>query len=234
LAVGDAKFQKKCIGKMGAVGKEGRTVLFVSHNLAAIKSLCARALLLDRGLVDCDGSVEEVLDRYLIANADVIESGAIPDDLDRVGSGEAKLRSVQLANRSNNPVSELYFGQPFRVTLTFDVLTHIGDALIEVNIGTPDGTDVVLSTTIDKGSPPADLVKGRYELNAEFDTILLPGRYSIGLGIHHADGMTVDFVRRVLDFRVLKIAQNGNGDYPWDSVRGYVRGQPHWQIRQIL
>src|SRR5262249_19173615 len=57
LAVGDAAFQKKCLGKMEGVAKEGRTVLFVSHNMAAIKSLCSRAILLDGGHVVCDGSV---------------------------------------------------------------------------------------------------------------------------------------------------------------------------------
>jgi hypothetical protein len=170
------------------------------------------------------------MDRYVAANSDVLKSGAIPDDIERIGTGEAKLRSVQLANSSDNPVSELYFEQPFRVALAFDVLTDIQDVLIEVNIGKPDGTDVVLSTTIDEGDRAADLTMGRYEVNADFDIVLLPGRYSIGLGIHHSDGMTIDFVRRFLDFKVLKVAHNRNGDFPWDTVRGYLRGFPRWQI----
>ena len=174
LAVGDASFQNKCIGKMGAVAKEGRTVLFVSHNVAAVKSLCTRAILLDRGQVDCDGPVDEVVDRYIMANSDVLKSGAIPDHVERIGTGEAKLCSVQLANMSCNSVSELYFGQPFRVTLAFDVLTDIRDVFVEVNIGKPDGTDVVFSTTVDEGQPPMDLTIGRYEVNADFDIVLLP------------------------------------------------------------
>ena len=233
LAVGDASFQNKCIGKMGAVAREGRTVLFVSHNIAAVKSLCTRAILLDGGQVDCDGPVDEVVDRYITANSQVLKSGAIPENAERIGTGDAKLRLVQLANMSCNPVSELYFGQPFRVTLAFDVLTEIRDLLVEVNIGKPDGTDVVLSTTVDDGQPPVDLTAGRYEVTADFDIVLLPGRYSIGLGIHRIDGMTIDFIRRVLDFRVLQVAQNGHGDYLWDTVRGYVRGLPRWQMQQI-
>ena len=233
LAVGDASFQNKCIGKMGAVAKEGRTVLFVSHNVAAVKSLCSRAILLDRGQVDCDGRVDDVVDRYVMANSNVLNSGAIPDDAERIGTGEAKLRSVQLANISCNPVSELYFGQPFRVTLGFDVLTNIRDVFVEVNIGKPDGTEVVFSTTVDEGQRPMDLTTGRYQVNAEFDIVLLPGRYSIGLGIHFIDGMTIDFIRRVMDFRILKVAQNGHGDYLWDTVRGYVRGLPRWGMHKM-
>ena len=106
---------------------------------------------------------------------------------------------------SCNPVSELYFGQPFRVTLGFDVLTDIRDVFVEVDIGKPDGTEVVFSTTVDEGQGPVDLMTGRYQVNADFDIVLLPGQYSIGLGIHFIDGMTIDFIRRVLDFRVLKV-----------------------------
>ena len=79
LAVGDAEFQKKAIGKMQDVSKgEGRTVLFVSHNMAAVKSLCNRGVLLENGLLDYQSSVEEVVDRYLsnqnIGERNIIES----------------------------------------------------------------------------------------------------------------------------------------------------------------
>jgi len=65
LAVGDAEFQKKCLGKMSSVASEGRTVLFVSHNMAAIQSLCRRVLLLEKGFVAEDGEVDRVVDEYL-------------------------------------------------------------------------------------------------------------------------------------------------------------------------
>ena len=77
-----------------------------------------------------------------------------------------------------------------------------------------------------------DLTTGRYQVTADFDIVLLPGRFSIGLGIHFIDGMTIDFIRRVLDFRVLQVAQNGDGDYLWDTVRGYVRGFPRWGMHK--
>ncbi|MFC1862386.1 ABC transporter ATP-binding protein [Thermodesulfobacteriota bacterium] len=65
LAVGDAAFQKKCLGKMGDVAKEGRTVLFVSHNMGAIQALCSRALLLERGGKDADGTAEDIVSLYM-------------------------------------------------------------------------------------------------------------------------------------------------------------------------
>lgn len=65
LAVGDAQFQKKCLGKMEEAAKTGKTVLFVSHNLAAVKSLCTRAIMLNKGQIYCEGTTKEVLDQYL-------------------------------------------------------------------------------------------------------------------------------------------------------------------------
>src|SRR5205085_6188496 len=70
LAVGDAQFQKKCIGKMKQVGTQGRTVLFVSHNMTAVKSLCQRGVLLKKGGLELVGPVEDVVNGYLQIAAD--------------------------------------------------------------------------------------------------------------------------------------------------------------------
>ena len=78
LAVGDAQFQKKCLGKMGEVSRQGRTVLFVSHSLASIQSLCRRGILLQEGAIAWDGSVEGAIDRYL-AKQVAAEYLAVPD-----------------------------------------------------------------------------------------------------------------------------------------------------------
>lgn len=81
LAVGDASFQKKCLGKMGEVAREGRTVLFVSHNMGAIKSLCNRGILLENGNVSIDGSAPNVVDRYMLQNLGTpITRATFPED----------------------------------------------------------------------------------------------------------------------------------------------------------
>jgi lipopolysaccharide transport system ATP-binding protein len=75
LAVGDAEFQKKCLGKMSEVARGGRTVLFVSHNMGAIRRLCQRCILLERGRVKTDASVQDAIDLYLTQAADGLGSG---------------------------------------------------------------------------------------------------------------------------------------------------------------
>src|SRR5688572_3024387 len=86
LAVGDAAFQKKCLGKIGEVAGAGRTVLFVSHNMAAITSLCTRVVYLDKGLFSADGSANEIVQLYLTRSAgNVVEN--LADRTDRGGNG---------------------------------------------------------------------------------------------------------------------------------------------------
>ncbi|MCF8461075.1 MAG: ABC transporter ATP-binding protein [Flavobacteriales bacterium] len=96
LAVGDAEFQKKCLGKMGEVSKTGRTILFVSHNMAAVKALCHNAILLENGTVTYSGTSEEVVNRYLSSSGDNRYSVAWDDKESAPGDDTARLKSVHL------------------------------------------------------------------------------------------------------------------------------------------
>ena len=96
LAVGDAEFQKKAIGKMQDISRgEGRTVLFVSHNMAAVKSLCTRGILLEHGKVVFEGAIDDVIKNYLDYKKNINQNDLI-ERRDRVGSGNVKLRDVKI------------------------------------------------------------------------------------------------------------------------------------------
>jgi lipopolysaccharide transport system ATP-binding protein len=97
LAVGDAEFQKKCLGKMKRVSGEGRTVLFVSHNMGAVKALCTRGLLLENGSVIASDEINKVLNRYSITQSD----GNLDLILKRKGIGEVRLTQVQLETQGS-------------------------------------------------------------------------------------------------------------------------------------
>ncbi len=102
LAVGDASFQKKCLGKMGDVAKEGRTILFVSHNLAAVLSLCSRSFLLDRGILVSSGRTQDVVDLYM---QDTAVKAGIPLEkrADRKGDGRVRVTSFSITGSKGNP-----------------------------------------------------------------------------------------------------------------------------------
>jgi len=118
LAVGDAQFQKKCLGKMGDVAKEGRTVLFVSHNMAAIENLCSRALVLDRGLVRFAGTQTEAIAEYQRS----LEGSIVPlqDRVDRKGSGEVRVLGITVRDIEGQTIDSVACGQDFDIVFHFE------------------------------------------------------------------------------------------------------------------
>jgi ABC-2 type transport system ATP-binding protein/lipopolysaccharide transport system ATP-binding protein len=126
LAVGDAEFQRKCLGRMEEVGAEGRTVVFVSHDMEAIAQLCTRCVWLDRGEVQRIGPTAEVVDAYLGAARG--PDGALPAE--GIGTGAARLLGVRVLDASGAPVTALRREEPMTVEVrwrldepvpTFDV-----------------------------------------------------------------------------------------------------------------
>ena len=140
LAVGDIAFQKKCLGKMGAVAQEGRTVLLVSHNMAAIENLCARCFLLDEGSVIAAGGTSHVLAEY---NKGVEKrSGvALSERLDRTGTGEIRCTGISFLDNAENEIPFLYCGQPGYIRVHYESQV-LGLKNIDVAIGidTIEGT----------------------------------------------------------------------------------------------
>lgn len=120
LAVGDASFQKKCLGKMGDVAKEGRTVLFVSHNMAAIKNLCPRSIHLYNGEKIADGSSLDVIDEY-IRNLDAnIQENDLARRKDRKGSGDIIIKNVRFYNEAYNLVNSINSGQKCIIEISYE------------------------------------------------------------------------------------------------------------------
>ncbi len=111
LAVGDAAFQKKCLGKMGDVAEEGRTILFVSHNMAAIENLCQRSILLESGSIACTGNTPSVIKLYLeTVLPPAIKQVPLAHRVDRSGNGKVRLTSFHIENETGQHVPVLLSG----------------------------------------------------------------------------------------------------------------------------
>lgn len=236
LAVGDVAFQKKCLGRMHEVTQMGRTVLFVSHNMAAIKSLCNRVVLMEGGRLAYEGSVDEAVETYLKTSRESSSDGLISDDTPRLWStSEAKFLAARVSTSSAGAVQQLYFGQPFSLILTLDVFNDIREAVIEVGIATLEGIRVTYSSNIDGDNPPMHLRRGRYNITVDIETVLLPRRYTLDLGIHHRNGVTVDWVEGTGEFEVMNVAETGGDYYPWyPAVRGFIRPLTRWRISEAM
>ena len=122
LAVGDVMFQKKCISKMQDVRKQGRTVLFVSHNMPAVSMLCNRAILLSAGQVVMDGSPHEVISRYLNSDEGVPSKREWPDPAGAPGRDVTRLGSIRVVGRDGRTVSSVDVRDDVGIEMVFDVL----------------------------------------------------------------------------------------------------------------
>jgi len=120
LAVGDASFQKKCIGKMNSVAKEGRTVLFVSHQMQAVSNLCNRAILLDRAKVVKEGGTDEVINSYLNEKA-TGKVVALKDRKDRQGNGKLRLVDTWVEDEKNNRLANVIMGKTVKICVRYEI-----------------------------------------------------------------------------------------------------------------
>jgi len=125
LAVGDAEFQKKAIGKMQDISKgDGRTVLFVSHNMAAVKSLCTRAIVLEHGKVVHEGATEECVDYYL-RGEDTEETSNLIERSDRTGNGKLLFKDILFLNNKLEPISQVISGEPLILKIFISKLMEV-------------------------------------------------------------------------------------------------------------
>jgi lipopolysaccharide transport system ATP-binding protein len=182
LAVGDAAFQKKCLGKMGDVAGEGRTVLFVSHNMAAINTLCDRAVLLESGQVAIEGVSDEVVHRYLQTGAQRGEAVFGPETV-RSGSGRARYIRSRLLDSKGRVAAAVPMGDSVTVELEFQCFETIGRPVFAVRLLTPMSLGLAgWGTNVTYGEMPAASRGGVIRLHIE-RLDLLPGVYNLALGL---------------------------------------------------
>lgn len=230
LAVGDGEFQKKCLGAMREVAGQGRTVVFVSHNLNAVQRLCSRAFLIEGGSIVRDGRpslvVAEYLDRVGLEQSGGI--AAIPDDAPRFGTAEVKMRHVMMSDSKGHPAASTYLGDPLVFDITFEVLRRVESAAFELGICSVEGDRICTVQSIDRERPTTLLEPGIYTIRTKVDLTLLPGEYTVDVGVHTIAGITIDWVERLLRFTALNESSTGSDHYRWPAVRGYVRPESEW------
>jgi lipopolysaccharide transport system ATP-binding protein len=208
LAVGDAAFQKKCLGRMKEVSGEGRTILFVSHNMDAVQRLCNRGILLNAGKLVLEGEIGAVTNRYLqtFSEGQAWYEYAEPADSEM----PAFIYRMQVEDAAGNPVHEVPIGEHFQVRVWVRIRHRTEGFVAALGISTL--MEMPVRTT---WSLPADLEAGDYEVLFSNDGLhLTEGQYKISLGtsrerrtvqfIDHAGIMTVSEVSSLVeDVRII-------------------------------
>jgi lipopolysaccharide transport system ATP-binding protein len=217
LAVGDMAFQRKCMGRMREVGTTGCTVLFVSHNMPAIESLCSRALLLEGGCLACSGAVTDMVREYHRRVLGPQEnSGSDLADRQEGGRKEKIFQAATLLNDDGEPANIIPLGGRFRLRIGLDAARPIDYPAITVGIDDTMGRRL-LSLVTPLARPVIDRAYGPCEIECRVEQFpLAPGEYWIKLGLAASD-VCLDDVERVLHFSVTNADAFGEG-------RGIHRG----------
>jgi len=203
LAVGDAAFQKKCLGKMGDVAREGRTVLFVSHNMNAVVELCSRALLLEASRKKMDGPPKDVVAAYLAKEESQAEVNL--DDLIHNGPQHyVRLRRLRLLNEKGNPTTTFTMNESFLAQIELQCLRRMPNAEIGLKISSSYGTAIHYLTSSWQGLN-VDLEPGIHLFEVRVPHLLLfPGTYLIGLWVLREPDLSDDHIQEIVSFAVLK------------------------------
>ena len=122
LAVGDAEFKRKCLGKMESIGEDGRTILFVSHNMPQVTRLCNRVIMLENGRISRDGGPHEVVEAYLSAGKHRVAEREWPTLEEAPGGDIARLRSVSVRNEADEVTDTFDIRRPVTIRIEFDCL----------------------------------------------------------------------------------------------------------------
>jgi|CXWL01.1.fsa_nt_gi lipopolysaccharide transport system ATP-binding protein len=225
LAVGDAAFQKKCLGKMQSVSQsEGRTVLFVSHNLPSIRQLCRTGVLMTRGQVEVAGPCTRVLEVYQhgLAGATVHAVPAPPADLLDLAYATA----VSIETLEGKRASVFNVGQPWRIRVGFRIAKAQEQLVIAIGLASPDGSAVQTSWF-----PPRDLAPGDYEADFIQDRVTLEaGSYTTVIGLSSRDRSLQQFQSERFDISGETVA----GTYaPTTSGVGAVLNSMRQELRKL-
>ncbi len=219
LAVGDAEFQARCLGRMETAEREGRTVVFVSHNLDAISRLCSRAIWIEQGKIAAEGATNEVVESYLSGQVDRAVAGASITD----PHGSVVLHEVRIIDPSGSPFSFIDRAERFSVETRFSILHPVPGLGVGIYINTRKGVEVVNEGWFDtERQRPSD--PGQYVARLDFPPVLNSGEYIVGVWMGTMYETFID-VPTALAFRLA-------GDTDDRPKRAVVLGLP-WTVTRI-
>ena len=234
LAVGDMRFQQKCLNKMHAAGREGRTVLLVSHNMQAITRLCERAILLDGGRLVADGSSPHVVGRYLQSGLGTTAHRDWPDAATAPAGEVVRLRAARVHDEHGHTADALDIRRPIGIEVTYEA-TESGFVLSPFfELHNEEGVEIFSTADQDRAWRRRPRPAGRYVSTAWIPgNLLSEGTVFVTVGVARMDPVVIQFKERdAVAFQVIDSAagDSARGDWggPWG---GAVRPLLEWHTR---
>jgi lipopolysaccharide transport system ATP-binding protein len=233
LAVGDAAFQKKCLGKMGDVAKEGRTILFVSHNMTAVQSLCRRAVWLDGGRVVQQGDAGIIVTEYLQTAAESCLEQVWPDRDTAPGNESVRVHSARVVRLDGAPIETLDTRTSFALEFAYWNLKAGARLNLSVSLYNQEGTCVFTTTTMNEPHwHGKEFSAGLYRSICQVPSSLLnDGSYRAVLLVVQDLGHILYVHKDIVAFEVHDSAE-GRGKW-YGKWTGVVRPELVWLTERI-
>jgi len=205
LAVGDASFQRKCLGKMSDVAQEGRAILFVSHNLEAVQRLCDRCIWLEGGKLRMEGDPGAVVRAYLEHGEEV--EASFQADRQCGPNDPVVLREATILNAADEPTTGICFGEPFAIRLRWDVAKAQPGATFVVQVRDTQERLVFATSTL---GTDLEIEPGSQEAICRVrENVLRPGDYGVTITCVRPPRMRLFHLDRCVNVRVLDVAAPG-------------------------
>jgi lipopolysaccharide transport system ATP-binding protein len=224
LAVGDIQFQKKCLGKMDNVAKEGRTILFVSHNMGAVENLCKKSVWIDRGAIQDIGYSYDIIQQYLNSIREIKT-----EKRELLQGKEAVITSVECTDHEGRLSSAVCMGESISIDIHYEVAELVESLGFGISIEDQSGKRIFGINTMIEGKRSGP-VHGRNTAYFRLPRVLLcPGIYYITVALHAPDGRVVDWIDNVAKFHVMAADMSGSGTFV-SSSNGLVWLDHQWDI----
>ena len=229
LAVGDAGFQKKCIQAMEGLRNIGRTVLFVSHNLAAVENLCSRGIWIDSGKIQMDGGAKEVIMAYMGSFAGEQVSGSdLSETQNRSGNGAIRYTRLEYLSPDGTPCSIIRSGDALVLRFHYHSEKTVRDPSFGFRLFTEMGTLITETNHLLHGIHIPKVEPGDGNVELEIDSLnLVPGRYSLSLWIAGEGTVCDGDVRASLEVEIADVYGSGK---MLDSRHGLVYFPQRWKV----
>nr|WP_314840197.1 ABC transporter ATP-binding protein [uncultured Flavobacterium sp.] len=226
LAVGDAEFQKKAIGKMQDISKTGgRTVLFVSHNMAAVKSLCSRGILMENGKIKEINNIKTIISNYLLLNTD------LSAEWKREIKSDSHLffDRIYVSNSDAQITNQIASGEDFTINIFLNAINSIRNSTVSIKFVNTEGIAVFTTSLHDIGNDFEVIKKGKYKLIADISkNILIPGSYNLVIACFVSRTKLFDILEDKISIKIEDLGVNKRDldregfvvpNYKWDFLK---------------
>jgi lipopolysaccharide transport system ATP-binding protein len=234
LAIGDAQFQDKCLGKMQEAGKQGRTILFVSHSMPSVSSLCEKTILLEKGIISKMGPTTDVIMHYHS------RTGSSPSSVDfsrgptKVGDDCAILLSAAVKGIDDNIITEIHIGKPFKISMQYRILKSGGSPLVpNLHLLSSTGSCAFMVMCSDAGQPsPGDYIAecqipGNFLNDGLYSASLALRSYESGVKSHFFETSALSFnVKDPIDGTPTRSGYPG-------VIPGVIRPLLPWTVKRL-